>query len=527
VSTQLENNLLNIRSTDPVYRVVVEKAVRDTLPLLSTMEKAVLSLLADRVKLVVGDSFFLHYSVSPLLRKHNDDEVLEKVRKTLEDYAGSPEYNAIHATTMHDQDTSMFHTVALTRNIMRLLANEFKEKLEDKMESDDLRKLMHELQQALQQLLPQAQGEGSGSEPTAVGAQQEGGQGGEQQGGEGGGQQQGGQQQGQNNAGASGNNMSMDELLEKMREKVVEKLREHLGEKELEEVLGEVAKSVNAKYLRAVLRANEEAETYKGVKEIGGFWAGKGGGDYTRAVSLIDQLIDSDVHRIITLGNKLANDERFTHIMKKLSRHGEIHGYKTTSNPEHAIPRELALPDELFYAKLASGSLLSKQYRTVAEGATYVLLDKSGSMVGAKTIWARSVAVALLRQAKRKKREFYLRFFDYNVHKLLVNEEAFEHLVTVESDGGTSIDTALKTAIEDLRKLRDKTNTIVLITDGLDEVTVTPEDLKRVNARLIVVHIGEDKENEKLRRLAEASGGEYVRAELTEEGGRTVLKLAR
>ena len=58
---------------------------------------------------------------------------------------------------------------------------------------------------------------------------------------------------------------------------------------------------------------------------------------------------------------------------------------------------ELAMPDEIFYSKIING-FTGKEKRLLSPGAYSVLLDKSGSMYeGDKTLWSRSVALALFR----------------------------------------------------------------------------------------------------------------------------------
>ncbi|MCX8169762.1 MAG: hypothetical protein N3D72_01595, partial [Candidatus Methanomethyliaceae archaeon] len=79
--------------------------------------------------------------------------------------------------------------------------------------------------------------------------------------------------------------------------------------------------------------------------------------------------------------------------------------------------------------------------------------------------------------------------------------------------------------IKDLHELRDKTNTIIIITDGKDDVNIRAEELEENNTSLVAVMI--KGENDSLRRLAEESRGQYLKAELTEEGALKLINLLR
>jgi uncharacterized protein with von Willebrand factor type A (vWA) domain len=223
---------------------------------------------------------------------------------------------------------------------------------------------------------------------------------------------------------------------------------------------------------------------------------------------------------------------RFVKVIKERDRLGEeLGGYRPTRNPEKALPRELALPDEVFYYKLANSGLLSKEKITVKEGAFYVLLDKSGSMAErGKFTWAGATALALLKLAQAKRRRFYARLFDHAVYRLLDGSDPLrlsEELLTSAPNGGTSIDSALRTALIDLAGggLSEKTNTVIIITDGEDEVTVKPEEFKKVNATLVAVMV--KGYNARLEELARATGGRYMKVEPSREGGLRVVDAVR
>jgi len=284
--------------------------------------------------------------------------------------------------------------------------------------------------------------------------------------------------------------------------------------------------------------ASREAEkvvkTMNDIKRLAG---GKSAGKQPGTIEFLAELADAirkqkvDV-KIIELAGKIADFmPRFTKLKKQKDEHGdELAGYRLTKKLEKALPRELAMPDEIFYYKLASSGFLAKEKQTVKEGAFYVLIDKSGSMAGEKTVWARAVALALLKLAREKRRRFFMRFFDYDVYDLLTDDDYQQLLtavLTVVANGGTSIDSAIRVALRDLteKKLMEQTNTVIIVTDGEDKVTVKPEEFRKINANLVAVMI--QGYNETLKRIAEATGGKYMKARLTEDGALKLLEEVR
>jgi uncharacterized protein with von Willebrand factor type A (vWA) domain len=310
------------------------------------------------------------------------------------------------------------------------------------------------------------------------------------------------------------NNQQIQQLTQKLMEKL------GIDGDEFKELLEEASKEVE-----------KTTKTMHDIKRlVGGKQAGKEPGTISFLADLADAIRKQKVDvKIIELAGKIADFmPKFTKLKKQKDEHGdELAGYRLTKKLEKALPRELAMPDEIFYYKLASSGFLTREKQTVKEGAYYVLIDKSGSMSGEKTVWARAVALALLKLAREKKRRFFMRFFDYDVYDLL-SDDNFQQLLTailtVKSDGGTSINSALRIALQDLveKKLSEQTNTIIIITDGEDEVTVKPEEFKKVNATLVAVMI--QGHNETLKKIAEATGGKYMKAVLTSEGALKLLE---
>lgn len=437
------NNLLNIRQSDPIYNVVSSRITEEIMPMLSPISKAIAISIKDKLPIIIGDVYFLHYTLFPMLIDYNEDMMLNKIREFFKDYLNSKDYEKMHSYTVYDDVFSSVYTVKFVEELLKKLEDEF-------------------------------------------------------------------QRKGQQMQGKSGQQFQSTSGLE---QQIQETVQEAL-----------VKAMTHAKN-----KTNEFMEKFSEVREL--VDVGKKPGTLRNVINLTEKIIKIyDAERILSFTKKtMKYVPLFTKIKKRRERHGdEVFGYKLTRDVMKAIPKEMALPEELFYYKLASAGFMAREKIVSSEGAYYVAIDKSGSMIGEKTIWARSVALSLFKLAKRKRRKFFLRFFDAEVHpeKPISNPfDALELILKVGSDGGTNINKTIRTAIRDLHELRDKTNTIIIITDGKDDVTIKPEELKANNTSLVAVMI--KGENDSLRRLAEESKGQYFKAELTEEGALKLINLLR
>ncbi len=265
---------------------------------------------------------------------------------------------------------------------------------------------------------------------------------------------------------------------------------------------------------KAYERAGKAVNNAGAIREFTGEMPGK----TERLLKLVEETLEADVSEILALARKLSGFS-FVRLSKKRGLRGdEISGYTLTKRVEKALPRELALPDELFLRKATEG-YLCREMLSFSEGAFYVLLDVSGSMKGERTVWSRAVALSLFKLAKRKKREFFLRFFNDSVFPLLKDPfEVVESLLKLRSGGGTNLNLAIARAIDDMERFKDLTNTIVLITDGKDDVANWRKELK--STALVSVMI--QGHNEELKRISDR----YLRVELTVSCGKKLLRVA-
>ncbi|MEN2999515.1 MAG: VWA domain-containing protein [Acidilobaceae archaeon] len=183
------------------------------------------------------------------------------------------------------------------------------------------------------------------------------------------------------------------------------------------------------------------------------------------------------------------------------SNMGWIEGIELGSDLERVYPSQLALPSYYFLSLFADSQLvLYRKVTSLSKGPIYVLLDKSGSMVGNKIDWARAVALALLKRTNAEGRGFYTRFFDSVAHppvSLAPNSKPSEvvkvlsYLARVKAGGGTDIAKAITAACDDITKEKGRVSDIVLISDGEDRVVpeLLSKTLKRANAKLHTIMI--------------------------------------
>ena len=316
---ELEGNLLNITPRSPIYRVFTR-----------ILERYLPEDLAPRyrenplIQVIAVDNFFLHYSVYPLLRTRAEHPLLEAVRVFLEKYTASTEYARARRSTLLDEEASLIHTVTLTEHLLRLLSRK------------------------------------AGSPSDFQDTRETPGHGGEQSG-------EGGEMEHGDRASGDGESSAGEEG-EGSEGEAVEGDEEAPGE------------GVEESLVEAVRKANRVAEAAKSVREVlGGGGAGVELGEFRKLMDLSQSLVDvRDAQGILELARAtLQRMPRFAHLEKRVVRRGEeIRGYRVTGSPEHALPRELALPEELFMAKLAGVGFLSREMEESMEGTLYVLLDK-------------------------------------------------------------------------------------------------------------------------------------------------------
>ena len=273
---------------------------------------------------------------------------------------------------------------------------------------------------------------------------------------------------------------------------------------------GREAENLDKEIQKAVEKALENIdETTKQIKEMENlstkFTAGTASTlSFEEVISdVINLAKNTDVKILLEALKTLEDTESYVKIRKRPSPRGELDGYEKGSDIERIAPAELATPVDLFLVKYMERGLLIYRKIVVEEyGPFYVLLDKSGSMMGMKSVWAKAVALAIAQRAVREGREFFIRFFDSipypSLHiprrvKAKDVVKLLEYLARIRANGGTDITRAIMAAVEDIVSISSKKRPadIILITDGEDRVSVDliRKGLAKSNASLHTVMI--------------------------------------
>ncbi len=389
-------------------------------------------------KTVFSDAYQLQYSLRPMVVQKNEDPAMEYVRGLMEQYAQSEEYKSSREQTLlHDNESTQV-AAKKTEFFLKELQKK-RDELEEKKreEAENERQIEEQIEEQ--------------AEPNDVNGKVRNG---------------------------------------------ISKLRDIMNQ-DVSDTLANMASAIgkggkNAAHALGMGYSHEETEMSREI------------------IDLAAQILSAhDVEKILTSQKKSQKVTEESFVKVNESKHGEVGpGYRFTHNIQDVLPKELAMPDAIFERKLIMGELESRtRYGITVEGkkgitinttvddapgAYYVLLDISGSMYGEKTVWARSVALAILILARREHRPYYLRFFDDKTYaRQSEPDKVMNALITQGEGGGTNINKALATSLRDLRNddIWRSTNSIVLITDGYDYVDNWKKAFKSSKAKLISIMI--------------------------------------
>jgi len=254
----------------------------------------------------------------------------------------------------------------------------------------------------------------------------------------------------------------------------------------------------------------------KGVVEQG--FSTKHFKDYVTSRYIVEALKlakNINVRRILDLTSRIVEKSKLLiPVIKSEHFRGELDGITLGNDVERIIPSEIVLPETFFFLKYIENSLLI--YRKIVKkqrNPIYILVDKSSSMEGRKTEWARAVTLALIRRALLENRKVFFRFFtDLPCDLIIIDPKEniagktrkIGYILTAASFGETDIDYALSKALEDIEKGTCKgCSAIIIITDGQDmfEPGILMNKLRKTGVKLFSVMIKGD--NDSLRMLSQ------------------------
>jgi Ca-activated chloride channel homolog len=202
---------------------------------------------------------------------------------------------------------------------------------------------------------------------------------------------------------------------------------------------------------------------------------------------------------------------------------------KLKIEPDHDQLLKGSAQEVVLKIDLAAGHGVSKHKRTPLNIA--VVLDRSGSMAGAKIEKARQAAMAVVDQLSNGD-TFSLVTYSAGVEVLVPaqpvedRESLKSRISRIRTDGGTALYAGVEAGAVQLRRyLSDrKINRVILLSDGLANVgPSSPADLRRLGERLsrdgipvTTVGVGDDYNEDLMSGLAEASDANYYYVKDTE-----------
>lgn len=223
-----------------------------------------------------------------------------------------------------------------------------------------------------------------------------------------------------------------------------------------------------------------------------------------------------------------------------LSDKMEIETYRNITDLRRALPRELAMDDDIFTAKLFTKTLMvQKHYETESdhfkpvttiinesgrdanrfEQIFYILLDTSRSMdMHMRSFYSKCIVAEFLRRKLTTNARLFFRTFDTQTGDLYKIEKKEDYPSLIEkvlfaTTGGvsTNLQKAVYQAVDDIAYTKDMANAeILVVTDGVSRID--PDDMiaKLGNTKLHVLKIGEDMPEPDFYEIKSAFAGEGV-----------------
>ncbi len=251
------------------------------------------------------------------------------------------------------------------------------------------------------------------------------------------------------------------------------------------------------------LEAVAADEAQLGLDEPGP--ASGGAGDAVDALELGERLADSEVLRRLSRMVGALRGVALAERRKRVPRaRGEVYGIEAGRDLSHLLPVELVglrhpVLGRDFRRRFVEGRLLSYAVRgddDEGRGPCVIALDLSGSMAGAKGIWAKAVALVLADLARRDGRAVTVLTFSSGAnsvarHDLVpdrryasrrpLDRRASLSFAETRVGGGTDFAAPLALAADIIRtSRRHRRGDVVLVTDG--EASLPAADLEAFDA---------------------------------------------
>jgi uncharacterized protein with von Willebrand factor type A (vWA) domain len=201
--------------------------------------------------------------------------------------------------------------------------------------------------------------------------------------------------------------------------------------------------------------------------------------------------------QIAEMAGRFRREARAVQSQKKVPGHDELTDIETGADLGQLIPSELLkLNHPLlrleFAKKMLERNLIQYRLESIekeSRGPIVVCIDNSGSMMGAKEIWSKGIALAMCQIAIDQKRTFEIIHFDTEVKKKEVFPAGKTDVmrlidcISYFSNGGTKFAPPLGEAFKDIVEAKEKDLSkadVIFITDG--EAPLDKRDTETINA---------------------------------------------
>lgn len=229
----------------------------------------------------------------------------------------------------------------------------------------------------------------------------------------------------------------------------------------------------------------QDINKYKDIDKTWGFSLDGSNMSLDSKLNLIEKIKNSK--KLMKLTNMLGQfrETAITEQKKKIKDGAiEIDTVSVGNSIENALPSEkLKLCKEEtkkdFYKKLIENSLIEYKKSEISnknKGPIIICVDTSGSMIGRKELWSKSITIAVLNIAQLQKRDFACIIYShYALDPIIIKKEekAPEKVYKCACEfinGGTNYTDPLIKSLELINKSRFKNADILFISDGISEL---------------------------------------------------------
>ena len=136
-------------------------------------------------------------------------------------------------------------------------------------------------------------------------------------------------------------------------------------------------------------------------------------------------------------------------------------GVERIGSLDNLMLGEFAYDDEIFYQKFLDNELFyfsRTRAREEEEKLHYLLIDSSASMRGQRSVFARGVALAMIKKLLLQNEKPLLRFFDSQLYESIELENAFSvpHLLSFRSERGRHYERVFEQLLFDIRRRKER-----------------------------------------------------------------------